>query len=96
MTNYKMGERYGVRLSSCQIARKSQGFRHVILLAIFLCFARSKETNFNEKNNLSSDSLFQLLCDGLISFFLLWMLNPIATTIKAKQQKSISKRSDLL
>ena len=40
MTKYKTGVLLAVRLNSCQIARKSQGFSHVILLAIFVFYRR--------------------------------------------------------
>ncbi len=40
MTKYKTGGLLAVRLNSCQIARKSQGFSHVIILAIFVFYRR--------------------------------------------------------
>lgn len=43
MTKYKTGGLLAVRLNSCQIARKSQDFSHVILLAFFLFYRSTKE-----------------------------------------------------
>ena len=42
MTNCNTGGSNSVRLNSCKIARKSQGFSHVILLAIFVFCKWSK------------------------------------------------------
>ena len=80
MTNYNIGGlrplSVTARLNSCQIARKSQGFSHVIFLAIFIYCSWSKG------GDLHGNQLLYLVSNAL------WLGSGISVTCQedAKQE----------
>ena len=89
MTNCNTGGPNSARLNSCKIARKSQGFSHVILLAIFV-FCKWSMGMFPML--YGSDQVFRVgsIGSNLILRPLARKLNPITVGDESEKQYRIS------